>query len=67
MTTGMDLRLARTAARVQQRQLAARLGVSRATVNRYEGLAAVPDGKAERYLEALATFADVAGRGEAVA
>ncbi|MBA2558391.1 MAG: helix-turn-helix transcriptional regulator [Propionibacteriales bacterium] len=56
--TGLDLKLQRTAARVQQNELAARMGRSRATVNRYEGLAVVPDGVAYAYLRALGISRD---------
>jgi DNA-binding transcriptional regulator YiaG len=60
--TGMDLRLRRTAARVKITDLAARMGRSRATIHRYEGLAVVPNEAALEYLDALATLQDVATR-----
>lgn len=57
MTTGMDLRLERTAARVRLGVLAARMGRHPATVNRWEGAAVVPDDRAQAYRAALANIA----------
>lgn len=56
MTTGMDLRLERTAARVKLGELAARMGRHPATLNRYEGRAVVPDDVAQEYRAALASL-----------
>ena len=66
-TTGIDLRVERTRAVVKQQDLAARMGRSRATVHRYEGLAIVPDEVAAEYRRALATFGNVGHAPEAVA
>lgn len=57
MTTGMDLRLERTAARVRLKALSARMGRHLSTLVRYEGLAVVPDPIAQEYRKALASFA----------
>lgn len=57
MTTGMDLRLERTAARVKLGELAARMGRHPSTVIRYEGLAVVPAQVAAAYRAALASLA----------
>ena len=62
-TTGRTLRVERTRVGVKQIDLAARMGVHRNTVKRYEDLAEVPPEIVRAYLESLATFAD----GEAVA
>lgn len=59
-TTGLDLRVERTAARVKLIDLAKRMGRSRATLHRYEGLAIVDPDVAVAYREALASFAVVA-------
>ena len=59
-TSGMDLRLERVAAHVKLKDLAAAMGLHRATVARYEGLAVVPDGIAWEYRKTLATFREVA-------
>lgn len=59
-TTGLELRLERTAARVKIVDLARRMGKHRATVARYEGLALVDEGTADQYRRALATFRDIA-------
>lgn len=64
-TSGMDLRLERVAAHVKIKDLALAMGVHRATLNRYEGLAVVPDGIAWEYRRALTTFRDVARGGTA--
>lgn len=60
-TTGLDLKLQRVGATVKQQDLAARMGRSRATLIRYEGLLKVPDEIVTLYLDSLATFRDVAG------
>lgn len=57
MTTGMDLRLERTAARVKLGVLAARMGRHPATLHRYEGLAVVPAQVVADYRRALASLA----------
>ena len=56
MTTGMDLRLERTAARVKLGELAARMGRHPATLHRYEGLAVVPEQVTTDYRAALASL-----------
>ena len=58
--TGLELRLERVAARVKLIDLAKRMGRSRATVARYEGLAIVDPDIAYLYRETLATFRVVA-------
>ncbi len=58
MTTGMDLRLERTAARVKLGVLAARMRRHASTINRWEGAAVVPDERAAEYRKALASLAD---------
>lgn len=57
MTTGMDLRLERTAARVKLGVLAARMGRHPATLHRYELMALVPVQVAVDYRAALASLA----------
>jgi transcriptional regulator with XRE-family HTH domain len=59
-TTGLDLRLERTAARVKLIDLAKRMERSRSTVARYEGLAVVDPDIAALYRVTLATFRVVA-------
>lgn len=59
-TTGLELRLERTAARVKLIDLAKRMERSRATVARYEGLAVVDPDIAALYRVTLATFRVVA-------
>ena len=59
-TTGMDLRLERTAARVRLGVLAARLGRHPATINRWEGAAFVSPDRAAEYRSALASLVDCA-------
>lgn len=54
--TGMDLRLERTAARVNVKALARRMGVHRATLHRYEGQAVVDPATAAAYRRALASI-----------
>jgi DNA-binding transcriptional regulator YiaG len=56
---GIDLKVERVRARVKQQDLAAAIGVSRATVISWESAAVVPEYKARAYLDALKTFADV--------
>ncbi len=58
MTTGMELRLARVAQRVKLNDIAKRMGRSRATLHRYEGLAVVDPQVAADYHRALATLAE---------
>lgn len=67
MTTGMDLRLERTAARVKLGVLAARMRRHPATLHRYEGLAVVPAKTVAEYREALASLADDATPAEVAA
>jgi hypothetical protein len=59
-TTGMELRLERTAARVSLVQLSETMRCHRATLHRYEGLAIVPDRVATSYRKALAKVAEPA-------
>lgn len=55
--TGLDLKLARTAARVTQVALAERMGVRPQRVSQIEALAVVRPVLADRYVAALATLA----------
>jgi hypothetical protein len=57
VTSGMDLRLERTAARVKLGVLAARMGKHPATINRWEGAAVVAPERAMQYRQALASLA----------
>jgi hypothetical protein len=59
-TTGLDLRLERVAARIKITDLAKRMGRSRATLHRYEGLAVVDPDIAAAYRQALASFREFA-------
>ncbi len=60
MHTGMDLKLRRIQARVTTIALAERAGwQSRQRISQIEALAVVPPDTASRYLDALATFANV--------
>ena len=59
-TTGLDLKLRRTAARVTQRQLADHLGVRAQFISQVEARAIVRQDTAERYLAALAAVATAA-------
>lgn len=59
-TTGLDLKLKRVAKRVRVTDLAARMGVQHPRVSHIEGAALVTDDAARKYLDALATFDDVA-------
>lgn len=65
MTTGMELRLERTAARVRLGTLAARMGRHASTINRWEGAAVVPADRAAEYRAALASLAVDANIGKA--
>ncbi len=51
--TGMELKLRRIAARVQQRDIARQMGLTRATLTRYEGMELVPEDRAQAYLQAV--------------
>lgn len=63
--TGMSLKLRRTRQRVTTIALAERAGwKNRQRISQIEALAVVPDGTAERYLAALATFPDVITDGQ---
>jgi transcriptional regulator with XRE-family HTH domain len=55
-TKGRTLRVQRTREGVKQIELAARMGVHRNTVKRYEDLGEVPPDVVRQYLAALATF-----------
>lgn len=57
-TSGMTLRLERTAARVNVKALALRMGLTRATVHKYEGQAEVRADVAGDYRRALASIVD---------
>ena len=61
MTTGLDLRLARTARRVKATALAARMGVHKSTVSRIEADEAPSADNRRRYLEALDALAEPRG------
>lgn len=52
-TTGLDLKLARVAARVKQRAIGAAMGVSETRVSHIEREAVVTPELAERYMTAL--------------
>ena len=52
-TTGLDLKVARTAARVKAKQIAASMGVSQSRVAKIEREAVVSDVIARRYREAI--------------
>lgn len=61
MTTGLDLKLKRVARRVKVIDLADRMGYSHhSRISQIEATAVVPPDTAQRYLEALATFPEVA-------
>ena len=53
---GRSLLVDRVRLGVKQQELAARMGVHRNTVMRYEDMGEVPEDKAKQYLAALATF-----------
>lgn len=55
--TGLDLKLRRTAARVTQKMLAARMGVQSQRISQIEALAVVRETTADRYVAALAAVA----------
>lgn len=57
--SGNDLKVERVRARVKQRDLAARMGVSRQTLWSIELAAVVDQDRAEKYRHALASFDDV--------
>lgn len=59
-TTGLDLKLARTAKRVRLTDLAAQMGITHSTLSKLEARALVSDQQSDRYRRALATFPDVA-------
>jgi len=59
-TTGLNLKLRRTACRVRVIDLAARMGVVHSRVSQIEATAVVSNDAAARYLDALATFPEVA-------
>lgn len=59
-TTGLDLKLRRTARRVRVIDLAARMGVVHSRVSQIEATAVISDDAASRYLTALETFPEVA-------
>lgn len=60
LVTGMDLKIARIRQQVSATDLAARMGVSRATVTNIEQRHGVKPEQAERYRAALATFPTLA-------
>ena len=64
MTTGMDLKVRRVAAGIKQRDLAARIGVTRQTLTRWEGLPIVRSEDAQRYMAAVQTVRDVYAGGK---
>jgi len=51
--TGMELKLRRVAARVRQRDVAQKMGFTRATLTKYEGMEVVPDERAQAYIRAV--------------
>ena len=55
-TTGLDLKLERTALRIRTKDLAAAMGVSVARISHLEGQAIVTDDAAAKYRAALATL-----------
>lgn len=59
-TTGLELKLKRVAKRVRVTDLADRMGVGHPRVSHIEASAIVTDEARQKYLEALATFDDVA-------
>lgn len=60
LVTGMDLKIARIRQQVSATDLAARMGVSRATVTNIEQRAGVKPATADKYRAALATFPTLA-------
>lgn len=67
MTTGMDLKLLRVAARVKTGELAVAMGVSDSRISHLESRAVVTTEAAERYRAALATLTTNPSRLEATA
>lgn len=65
LVTGMDLKVARIRQSVKATELAARMGVSRATVTNIEQRFAVKPEQARQYREALATFPTLANNQDA--
>lgn len=59
MTSGLDLKLRRVAARVKVQAIAARMEVSASRISTIENQAVVTEDAAERYLAALATLTTV--------
>lgn len=59
MKTGLELRLARTAARITVTELAEAMSVSPSRVSHIEGRDRVTEGAERKYLEALQTLATV--------
>lgn len=59
-TTGLDLKLERTALRVSVKEMALAMGVSAAQISNIESRHVVTDRAAARYREALATLPTVA-------
>lgn len=59
MTTGLDLKVRRTAARVKATDLAAQMGVSKSRISAIEREQFPSLEARERYLRALATLSDV--------
>jgi DNA-binding XRE family transcriptional regulator len=57
-TTGLDLKLKRTAARATQRELAEHMGVKGQFISQIESRAVVRQQTADRYLAALAAVAN---------
>ena len=59
-TTGMDLKLRRTAARITQHQIAEHMGVRNQFISQIEARAVVTPATVERYMAALAAVASTA-------
>lgn len=64
-TSGLDLKLERTAARVSVKELAARMDVSPARISTIESRAVVTERAAEKYRAALAALPAVAAATDA--
>lgn len=64
-TTGLDLKLERTALRIRVKELALAMGVSEARISNIESRHIVTDAAAAKYRAALATLPAVATPGEA--
>lgn len=58
-TTGLDLKLERTARRISVKEMALAMGVSAARISNIESRHVVTDRAASRYREALATLPTV--------